>query len=51
MSKKKAKDTEKVALSLRLPVALHSKLQTLAKEERRSINQQAQMILEKEFQF
>jgi hypothetical protein len=50
MAKKKPKDSEKVALSLRLPVALHIKLQNLAAEERRSINAQAQMILEKEFQ-
>lgn len=49
MAKKKSKDSEKVALSLRLPTSLHEKLQDLAKNERRSINAQAQMILEKEF--
>lgn len=46
MSKKKVKEIEKVALSLRLPEPLHKKLEALAVSENRSLNQQAQRIFE-----
>lgn len=44
---KKIKTTDKLALSLRLPKTLHGKIKSLADIEKRSINMQAEILLER----
>lgn len=46
---KTTKNEEKAALSLRLPIPLYKKVHLMATKEKRSINSQIEVLLEKAF--
>jgi hypothetical protein len=49
MAKKSKKESEIVAFSVRLPKKLYEKLYSRAKDQKRSVNKESEIIFEKEF--